>query len=290
MANTADRASTEKRITERYAFSAWRAVGWSCLLLGAALSLFGCKRFQRKHIPVEQVPELGYPTCEGRALGPGDELWSEHLRSGPAHMDQQIVERFALERRDCLYAMEVRQEWPLGTADVEVLYGADLLPLRVWKRMTLPGIEHAAERADIRRYELRTDPVTVKLRAIDGKISFERLLGGRPRVVIGPGRGLISVWIQRAKLKVGQKVRELALDVRGLEKIEPVTLQREVDMQHPDLGPVQVYTFYGRETVFADDRGVVIGDLAGLRPDRLLKTPPPPALPIEGTPDPVHTP
>jgi hypothetical protein len=266
----------------------------SCLLLGAALlffgALFGCKRFQRRHIPVESVQELGYPTCGGKALTAGSELWREHLRSGPQHVDKSIVEYYALRQRDCVFGLTVRQEWPLGTADVEVVYDQSFLPLRVWKRMTLPGIERAGERAEIRRYELRTDPVTIKLREMDGHIRYENLLGGRPRVIIGPGRGLISVWIRRAKLKVGEKVRELALDIRALEKIEPVTLQREVDMQHPDLGAVQVYTFYGRETVFADANGLVVGDLAGLRTDRVLSTERPPALPLEGILDPVNTP
>ncbi len=263
---------------------------WSCLLLGAALSLFGCKRFQRKHIPVDGVQELGYPTCAGKPRSPGEELGSEHLRSGPSHTDKSIVERYRIERRECLLAVTVRQEWPMGTADVEVLYDAQLMPLRIWKRMTLPGIEHAAERADIRRYELRTEPVSVKRRSMEGRIDYELLKGGRPRAVIGPGRGLISMWIRRARLEVGQKVRELAIDVRGLEKIEPVTLQREVDMHHSELGRVRVFTFYGRETVFVDERDMVVGDLAGLRPHRLLKTEPPVALPAYGPLDPVHTP
>lgn len=260
------------------------------LVVSAPLAASGCDRFRRKHIPVERVEELGYPTCAGKPLPPGEVLDREHLRSGPVHPDKQVVERYAIKRRDCLYAVDVRQEWPLGTSDVEVLYDAQLMPLRVWKRTTLPGIERAAERADIRRYELRSDPVTIKMRGMDGVIGFEQLLGGRPKVVIGPGRGLISMWIRRAKLKVGEKVRELAIDVRALEKIEPVTLLREVDMQHPDLGPVRTYTFYGRETVFVDERDMVVGDLMGLRSDRALKTPPPPALPQYGTPDPVNTP
>jgi len=253
-------------------------------------SLAGCKRFERKHVPVDKVEELGYPTCAGQVPGPGQLLASGHVRSGPNHADKQINERFSIRKRDCLIAMEVRQEWPLGTSDVEVLYDQDLFPLRIWKRMTLPGIERAAERADIRRYELRTDPVTVKLRGMAGRISFEQLKGGKPRAVIGPGRGLISMWIKRARLQVGQRVRELVIDVRGLEKIEPVTLQREVDMNHPELGAVRVYTFFGRETIFVDQNDMVVGDLAGLRSDRVLKTPPPVALPLYGPLDPVGTP
>jgi hypothetical protein len=261
----------------------------ACLVV-LPLLLGGCKRFQRKHVPVARVEELGYPTCAGRALPKGELLGSEHLRSGPVHPDKQVVERYAIKRRDCMTAVEIRQEWPLGTADVEVLYDAQLLPVRVWKRMSLPGIERAEERVDIRRYELRTDPVSVKLRSMEGTLSFEQLLGGRPKVVIGPGRGLLSMWIKRAKLQVGEKARELAIDVRGLEKIEPVTLLREVDMQHPELGAVRTYTFYGRETVFVNEHDLVVGDLMGMRADRVLSTPPPPALPMVGTPDPVATP
>jgi hypothetical protein len=266
-----------------------RAHTLACLLALAALT-GGCKRFQRKHIPVAQVEELGYPTCAGKAPPAGELIASEHLRSGPVHPDKQVDERYAIKRRGCLFAVEVRQEWPLGTSDVEVLYDQNLLPLRIWKRMTLPGIERAGERADIRRYELRSDPVTIKMRSMAGQIGFEQLLGGKPKVVIGPGRGLLGMWIKRAKLKVGEKVRELAIDVRGLEKIELVTLLREADMQHPELGAVRAYTFYGRETVFVDAQDMVVGDLMGLRADRVLHTPPPPALPRYGVPDPVGTP
>jgi hypothetical protein len=40
---------------------------------------------KRKHIPVEHVPELGYPSCAGEPLPRGELIASEHLRSGPAH-------------------------------------------------------------------------------------------------------------------------------------------------------------------------------------------------------------
>ncbi|MFT3921893.1 MAG: hypothetical protein QM778_05105 [Myxococcales bacterium] len=258
---------------------------------GLSGSLAGCKRFERKHVPVEKVEELGYPTCPGSTGAASDELVAEqHLRSGPAHTDKGIVERYSIQRRDCLFAVSVRQEWPMGTADVEVLYDKDMMPLRIWKRMTLPGLPDAGEKADIRRYDLRTDPVSMKRRQMSGAIDFELLKGGHPVVVIGPGRGLISMWIKRAKLKVGEKVRELAIDVRGLEKIGLVTLRREDDMVHDVLGPVRVYTFYGREAVFTDEHDVVIGDLAGLLPDKLVKEPAPPAIPLYGVVDPVGTP
>ncbi len=179
----------------------------------------------------------------------------------------------------------------MGTADMEVLYDADGLPLRIWKRMTLPGIPDALGHADTRLYELRTDPVTIKRRKGRGPVVYEQLLGGKPRVVIGPGRGLLSMWIRRAKLKVGEKTRELAIDIRELEKIEPVTLLRERDMHDPALGGrVQVYTFYGKETVFTDENGMVVGDLRGLRPHQLLSTEAPPELPLYMPLDPVGSP
>lgn len=258
-------------------------------ILALAL-LFGCKRFERKHIPVESLPELGYPSCQGKVPGAGELIAEEHIRSGPAHSGKDIVERFDLRARDCLVVFNMRQDWPYGTTDFEVVFDRELKPLRAWKRMLIPALENARERAEIRRYELRSEPVGIKRRAPDGAISYEQLKGGRPLVVIGPGRGILSMWLRRARLAPGEKVRELAIDVRALEKIEPVTLLREPDMVHRELGKVRVYTFYGRETVFADERDVVIGDLAGLRPDRMLSTPRPPPIPLFGPIDPVHTP
>jgi hypothetical protein len=220
----------------------------------------------------------------------GEVVASGHLRSGPTHKDPNIVERFTLRKRDCLWTMQVRQEWPLGTADVEVVYDAAFKPLRIWKRMTLPGTPNPAATADIKRYELRTNPVQIKRRRSDGQLEFEHLLGESPGIVIGPGRGLLSVWIRQARLRQGERVRRPAIDVRGLEKLEPVALKREADMNHPELGPVQVYSFYGSETVFTNDEGVVVGDLAGMRAHSALQTPEPKAIPLYGPLDPVGTP
>ncbi len=64
------------------------------------------------------------------------------------------------------------------------MYDAAGLPLRVWKRMTIPGVARPDGMADIRRYELRTPEVTIKHRSADGNISFEMLRGPRPHVVM----------------------------------------------------------------------------------------------------------
>lgn len=287
-ASTAPRA---KLITEGSAISRLvRHCTSASMLLLALVLVGGCKRFERKHIPVASLQELGYPSCAGILPAPGKVIAEEHLRSGPSHNDKSIVERFSLRDQGCQLVFHSRQEWPLGTTDYEVVYDDELLPLRVWKRNTVPMLKDAGAHADIKSYELRTDPIGIKRRNAGGHVSFEQLKGGRPLAVIGPGRGSITMWLRRAKLTENQKVRELVIDVRALEKIEPVTLMREPDMQHPDLGKVRVYTFYGRETVFADEQDTVIGDLAGMRPHRLLTTPEPPAIPTFGEVDPLHTP
>jgi hypothetical protein len=116
--------------------------------------------------------------------------------------------------------------------------------------------------------------------------------GAKVGAVVGPGRGVITAWLQRAKLSVGGKTKELVLDFRDMiESLEVGTLARNPDLYEPSLGKtVRAYTFFGKETVFADENDVVIGDLAGMRPSDSLKTPDLPALPVYGAPDPVHTP
>ena len=89
--------------------------------------------------------------------------------------------------------------------------------------------------------------------------------GARPTAIIGPGRGLLTPWIQRAHLAVGGRARESVLDVReSMEVIRDVTLARLEDRDDPTLGHVRVYTIYGREPVFTNDEDVVVGDLMGL--------------------------
>jgi hypothetical protein len=246
-------------------------------------------RFTRKHVPVHSLPELGYPGCDGKLLGRAHTLSETLIRSGPSHVDKSIVERSGIYDNACQVIFSSRQEWPLGTTDFEVVYDKQLLPLRIWKRNTVPMLPNAGQKADIRSIELRTSPAGIK-RSQAGRISYEQLSGERPMAVIGPGRGIVSMWIRRAKLKPGEKVREPIIDVRALEKIEPVTLMREPDMLHSELGQVRVYTYYGRETVFTDEEDNVVGDLAGMRLDSTLKTPRPPAIPLFGLVDPVHTP
>ncbi|MFW6067121.1 MAG: hypothetical protein ACOC97_02200 [Myxococcota bacterium] len=247
----------------------------------------------RERVPVESVERLPYPSCGGGELPEGEVLASGHLRAGPTMRgDRRIVERFEIRRRGCLHVVTVRQEWPLGTADVEAVYDASLRPLRVWKRMVLPAADDPIAEADIRLYELRHDPPTLEWRTPEGDMEYRILKGPRPEALVGPGRGLLSVWIRRAGLKVGEKERVPVLDFRKeIETIEPVTLKRGPDRHDPSVGgEVRVYTVFGRETVFTDEDGVVVGDLRGMRPDALLDTPAPPPLPAVAPPDPRDTP
>jgi hypothetical protein len=274
------------------------------LAAAAALALLvgGCKR---KHVPVDAVPELGYPSCGDAGPGGVDDVGTPvargHIRSGPLSNDQNVVERFELLRTSCGYTLHSRQEWSANTTDVEARYDANLTPLWAWKRMTLAASPRPDGDPDVRRYELRTGDVFIKRRDAQGAITLEHLLpGGRMAVpvgarvgaLIGPGRGILTVWLKRAKLKVGDKTDELVVDFRGpLESLEIGSLERDADRFEPSLGKnVRVYTFFGQETVFADEDDVIVGDLAGMRPSDALSTPEPDPLPTFGGADPVHTP
>jgi hypothetical protein len=266
----------------------------------AAVVGAGCRR---KHVPVDTVPELGYPACADGGDS-GEAVAEGHIRAGPTSAESSVVERFELRRTSCGYTLRSRQEWPLAIADVEVRYDAELTPLWAWKRLTIAGSPRPDGNADIRRYELRTGDVFIKRRDPGGELTLQKLLpGGRANVppgaiveaIVGPGRGTITPWLQRARLPEGGKTRVLVLDFRDMvEAVEEATLERSPDQLEPSYGAngrkVRVYTFFGRETVFADEHDVVIGDLAGMRPSDSLTTPEPAALPDYGGPDPVHTP
>jgi hypothetical protein len=224
-----------------------------------------------------------------------------HLRSGPLSTEKNVVERFELRRTSCGYTFTSRQEWPLQIADVEVRFDSHLAPIWAWKRMTIAGSKRADGNADIRRYEMRTGDVFIKRRDPTGEVTLQKLLpGGRAKIpegaklgaVVGPGRGIITAWLQREKLAVGAKTHELVLDFRDMiESLEEGALERHEDQYEPSLGKtVRVYTFFGKETVFADENDVVIGDLAGMRPSESLTTPEPEPLPQYGKPDPRNTP
>jgi len=268
----------------------------------AAVGVAGLAGCKHKHVAVDAVPELGYPACADGGAGEAGALVAEgHVRAGPLSNDKNVSERFELRRTSCGYTFRSRQEWPLDISDVEVRYDGNLTPLWAWKRMTTAASQRPDGNADTRRYELRTGAVFIKKRDAAATVTLEHLLpGGRMTVpegarvgaVVGPGRGVLTVWLKRAKLRVRDKTDELVLDFRNMiEGVEIAPLERNEDRFEPSLGKnVRVYTFYGEETVFADDDDVVIGDLAGMRPSDSLPPPEPAPLPTFGGPDPAHTP
>ena len=267
---------------------------------GACCASPVCKR---KHVPVDAEPELGFPTCATRGL-PRWGRWSGkgHLRAGPFSAEKNVVERFELRRTSCGYAFHSRQEWPLAIADVEVRYDASLTPIWAWKRLTIAGSQRADGNADIRRYELRTGDVFIKRRDAEGQVTLEKLLPGG-RMSVPAGATARSDGGSRARHHHGlAPAREAARG--GKDAGAGARFPRHVRVTgggnaraqsriiyEPSLKrSVRAYTFFGQETVFADENDVVIGDLAGMRPDDSLTTPEPPPLPTFGGADPVHTP
>lgn len=259
------------------------------LLASLSTSCEGCL----PRVEVESVAEAPYPTCgdasDVELLGEG------YLRSGPTMREQSVSERWRLERRGCLYAMTLHQAWERQVTDVEVLFDAEWKPLRAWKRMAVPGAPPDG-RPDTRVYHLGESAteggVPMRRASPEGRQAY-RIQGAAPIAVVGPGRALVSAWIRAAgPMEVGDVVRGPVLDFRRLvEKIDEVALRRDPDRDEPSLGGrVRVYTIFGRESIFTDDEGNVLGDLAGLRTHASLDTPEPAPLPEYGEPDPRGTP
>jgi hypothetical protein len=260
------------------------ARGAFVFFLIALTSCEGClPRVQVDTVALEPYPSCGDET-DVEVLGEG------YLRSGPTMREQTVSERWRLERRGCLNAMVVHQAWERQITDVEVLYDASWRPVRAWKRMAVPGAPPDG-RPDVRVYQLG-DEVTMRRSSPEGQQAY-RVPGPSPVAVVGPGRALLTAWIRAAgPMEVGDVVRGPVLDFRRLvEKVDEVALRRDPDRDEPSLGGrVRVYTVFGRESIFTDDAGNVVGDLAGLRTHESLRTPEPPPLPEYGEPDPRGTP
>lgn len=243
---------------------------------------------------VESLPDSPYPTCEdSEGAGSDRELARGELRAGPVMRESTVVETFSLEERGCHVVFTGTLDWNMGATDVEVVYDRELRPLRAWKRGTAPGPLTPRERTDIRSYDFRGERLVMRRRLPVESLELElwRFRLAPPAVIIGPGRGLISVWLRRAHLEVGGRVREAAVDIREpIEIIRDVTLTRHEDRDDPAIGHVRVYTIYGREPIFANDDDVVVGDLAGMQPSRFVHTPMPPPVPREGPANPRETP
>jgi len=266
-------------------------VALSAVALASAMGslAMGCVSPPRER--VESLPDAPYPTCAGATGGTPHELASGELRAGPVMRESSVIERFSLSERDCHVVYTGVQDWDLGATDLEVIYDRELRPIRAWKRSTSPGPLSARERTDVRSYDFRGDRLAMRRRGAIDELELWRFRFAPPSVVIGPGRGLLSVWLRRAHLEVGERVREPAVDIReAIEVIRDVTLTRHEDRDDPEMGHVRVYTIYGREPIFADENDVVVGDMMGMRPARLITTPLSTPVPRAGPPDPRGTP
>lgn len=209
------------------------------------------------------------------------------LRAGPVMPDDSIVEHYEYGARDCHVVFSMRQEWAMGATDMEVVFDAELNPLRVWRRATTVGPQPVARRTEYRRYDLRGDRVEMLERTGDGSERRFLIGTGIPHVVLGAGRGIVTAWLRRSHLDVGGRVRELVLDIRETpERVRDVTLMRLEDRDDAVLGSVRVYTIYGREPIFADDTDAVVGDLMGLLPADRVSTPRPAPLTSDGPANP----
>ena len=255
----------------------------------ACFGAVGCKGPKRK--TVDHVERLAYPDCGRGELPVGEVLASGVLRPlGTRTVG--YVERFEVRRRDCLVIGTARIETPFELVDLEIIYDAAGKPLRVWRRNTLAVTREPNGTPDIALYELRGAIPTLTHRKPDGTVEYQTLAGGRPVAVITRSRGLLTSWIQSAQLDVGQSEHDVIIDLDTADLIRAdVMLRREPDLVRPEVGrSVRVYTVYGRDAVFTDEAGVVVGDLAGLVPAERVSAPMPPAQPMYGGPDPVHTP
>lgn len=259
------------------------------LLLGLGLLVLNaCEGCEPARRAVSELPDLGYPTCDGEALPEGEVLGSGVLRSGPTMREKEVAERFEIRRRGCVTVLQASQEWPRGTTDLDVVYDEDLLPLRVWKRSTMPSGEGPIGHRDVRVYELRTPEVGMTRRAPSGEMEHFIIPGETPRAVIAPGRGILAMWFRRAKLPEGGRLRETVLDVREtMEVIREVTLKRLEDRDVEGLGRVRVYTIYGREPIFTDENDIPVGDMFGLRAASAVEGPVPDPMPDPGPIDPT---
>jgi hypothetical protein len=245
------------------------------------------RKFRRRtHFTVASVPQLGYPRCEGAGLlaghggvedagraedagrvggvGEGEELVSSKLVALSMAVERGSWERFSLRARACHRVVSVHREGPREIVDAEVIHDEAMRPIRAWRRIGRPGPRGIVY--DTRTYDFRTPFVTVTRVDAAGARTFEELRPKeKPTVVLAPGSGAMSVWIQSARLREGERVEAWVLDLRApLERSWRSNLRREPDMTVEGLGRVRVYALDG-ESFFTDDRDRVVGTLAGLR-------------------------
>ena len=206
--------------------AAHRGAGSSALAAWRRSSA-GCKR---KHVPVDAVPELGYPTCgdAGTDERGGDRGGAGTCAPGRSRTEKNVVERFELRRTSCGYTFHSRQEWPLAISDVEVRYDADLTPdLGVEAdddraARSAPTATPTSAATSCARGRCSSSGATRRARSTLREAPAGRAHDARPRgrasgAVIGPGRG-DHHGVAQAGEAPGRAARrsELVLDFRDM--------------------------------------------------------------------------
>jgi len=244
------------------------------LSLVAMASLGGCEGC-RKSVPVDALEARPYPSCaDGSDTSEPVVLLQGELRSGPAMRPQGVAESYALLENGCLRILRVHQEWPQGTSDLEIMYDASWLPMRVWRRTLPRNHPDPLTRADVRVYDLRNDPTTMHWRKPSGELELREFRGVRPMAVVASARASLIPWILREELGVDEVADRPVLDIRQQwDEIEAVPLFRVADRYEPDLGrDVRVHTLFGSQAVYTTEEGELLGDLAGMRVEGALDT------------------
>ncbi|NLE48228.1 MAG: hypothetical protein GX614_07490 [Sandaracinaceae bacterium] len=231
--------------------------------------LLGCESCL-KRVPMADGIELGeLPQCVHRDAD--EELVRRSLVAGPDALEKTIEERYRLYRRgDCIVG-ESYVNWRMGDIAQIIVWDAhSLQPIVAVKRS---GFLDPSLPPDERAYRIRGEERLMVRSAPEGIERFY-FRGAEPAGVIPSGRGLFSILAIRGEaLEIGEVESLMVLDLRRLtERVVPGSVRRDpLRSKNRVEGEAGTFSVMGRDTVFVDERGFVIADLAGLIPG---ETPP----------------
>jgi len=259
--------------------------------LAVGLGATGCDGCRGEPVAAAPTPTLPpYPVCpEPTSDSPAVVEAEGTLRPGPYLRERRILEDYQVSRRGCHRVTTVRRLSPIDVVDVEVVYDLETgRPLRAWRRTAL---RQAPDRPTFDVFDFQGEPGVHLRRLADGTVERRALDGPAPTAVVGPGRGILTVWIRDAGLAVGERDRRVVLDLTGAGELDDEgTLWRAPNRTEAPLGTVEVYRVYGRDAVFTSADGRVVGDLAGLRRAADVDAPPVEPPPGLETPTPREVP
>ena len=227
--------------------------------------LLGCESCL-KRVPLEQGVELGpLPECVNEPEG--EELVRRSLVAGPDALEKTIHEIYRIYRQgDCIIG-ESYVSWRMGDIAQIIVWDAEsLAPIVALKRS---GFLDPNLPPDERAYRITGAEERLMVRS--GPEGIERFFfrGAEPAGVIPSGRGLFSILARRGEgLSEGEILSLAVLDLRRLtERVVPGSVRRDpLRSKNRVPGEVGTFSVMGRDTVFTDEDGFVIADLAGLIP------------------------